>query len=74
MELHKKTKQMTSYKKIWDIYRYLIEVDCSSGQFKSAKLKDKEYTLNAPSFYTTTQKSKRLMHKICHICWQMVSC
>ena len=25
-------------------YRYLIEVDCSSGQFKSAKLKDKECT------------------------------
>ena len=26
--------------------RYLIEVDCSLGQFKSAKLKDKEYTIN----------------------------
>ena len=28
------------------LHRYLIEVDCSSGQFKSAKLKDKEYTIN----------------------------
>ena len=28
----------------------LIEVDCSSGQFKSAKLKYKEYIINAPIF------------------------
>ena len=28
-------------------HRYLIEVDCSSGQLKSAKLKDKQYTLVA---------------------------
>ena len=27
-------------------HRYLVEVDCSLGQFKSAKLKYKEYTLN----------------------------
>ena len=26
-------------------HRYLIEVDCSLGQIKSAKLKDKEHTL-----------------------------
>ena len=38
--------------------RYLIEVDCSLGQFKSAKLKDKEYTINAPSSYTLLQKKK----------------
>ena len=37
-------------------HRYLKEVDCSSGQFKSAKLKDKEYTINAPIFFTTLQK------------------
>ena len=29
-------------------HRYLIEVDCSLGQFKSAKLKDQEYAINAP--------------------------
>ena len=27
-------------------HRYLIEADCSLGQFKSAKLKDKEYAIN----------------------------
>ena len=31
-------------------HRYLIKVDCSPGQFKSAKLKDKEYTINGPIF------------------------
>ena len=41
-----------------DNHRYLIEVDCSLGQFKSAKSKDKEYTLNAPSFYSALQKKK----------------
>ena len=30
-------------------HRYLMEVDCSLGQFKSTKLKDKEYTINAQS-------------------------
>ena len=39
-------------------HRYLIEVDCSSCQFKSAKLKNKEYTINAPTFFTTLQKKK----------------
>ena len=28
------------------------------GQFKFAKLKDKEYTINAPSFYTALQQIK----------------
>ena len=37
-----------------------MEVDCSLGQFKSAKLKDKEYTKNAPIFFTTLQKKKKL--------------
>ena len=41
-------------------HRYLIEVDCSLGQFKSAKLKDKEYTKNAPIFFTTLQKKKKM--------------
>ena len=41
-------------------HRYLIEVDCSLGQFKSAKLKDKEYIINAPSFYTTLQKKTEI--------------
>ena len=59
------------YKKL--SHRYLIEVDCSSGQFKSAKLKDKEYTLYAPNFYTRLQK-KGLMHQFFKICWQTVSC
>ena len=31
--------------KTWLNHRYLLEVDCSSGQFKSSKMKDKEYTL-----------------------------
>ena len=31
-----------------NFHRYLI--DCSSGQFKSTKLKYKEYTIDAPSF------------------------
>ena len=30
----------------WLWHRYLIEVDCSLGQFKSDKLKGKEYTIN----------------------------
>ena len=34
------------------ILRYQIEVDSSSGLFKSAKLKDKEYTRYVLSFYT----------------------
>ena len=53
---------------------HLIEVDCSSVQYKSAKLKDKEHTINAPSFKTTLQNRKRLMHQVFNICWQMVSC
>ena len=28
-------------------HRYLKEVDCSSGEFKLAKLEDKKYTINA---------------------------
>ena len=31
-------------------HRYLIEVDCSLGLFMSAKLKDKEDTINVTSF------------------------
>ena len=38
------------------MHRYPIEVDCCSGQFKSAKLKDKEYTITASSFCTTLPK------------------
>ena len=33
-----------------------IHNNCALGQFKSAKLKDKEYTKNDPSFFTTLQK------------------
>ena len=57
----------------WSNPRNLIEIDCSSGQFKSAKLKVKEYNKNAPISFTTLQK-KRWMHQIFYICWQMVSC
>ena len=39
-----------SMKKIGFHHRYIMEVDCSLSQFKSAKLKDKEYTIKAPSF------------------------
>ena len=41
-------------------HRYLIEVDCSSGQFKSTKLKDKEYTLKAPILLTTSKQKKEM--------------
>ena len=53
--------------------RYVTEVDCSSGQFKSAKLKDKEYTINAPIFTQYCKKRKRLMHQISNIRWIMVN-
>ena len=43
--------------------RYLKETDWSLGQFKSAKLKDKENTLNAPIFFTRLKK-ERWMHQI----------
>ena len=39
-------------------HRNLTEVDCSLGQFKSAKLKDKEFTVNSPNFYTTLKKER----------------
>ena len=38
--------------------RYLIEVDCSLDKFKSAKLKDKEYTINAPNFSQQCKKER----------------
>ena len=41
-------------------HRCLIEVDCSLGQFKSAKLKDKIYTINTPIFFTTLKKKKEI--------------
>ena len=41
-------------------HRYLIEVDCSLCHFKPAKLMDKEYTINAPSFSKTLQKKKEI--------------
>ena len=41
-------------------HRYLKEVDCSSGQFKSAKLKDEEYAIHAPFFFTTLQKKEKI--------------
>ena len=37
-------------------HKYIIEVDCSWDQFKSYKLKDKEYSINAPIFFTSLQK------------------
>ena len=37
-------------------HRYLIEIGCSSDQFKSAKLKDKEYTINMPIFFHNIAK------------------
>ena len=42
-----------------DNHRYLIEVDCSLGQFKSAKLKDKVYTINAPIFFHNIAKKEK---------------
>ena len=48
-------------------HRYLIEEDCSLGQFRSAKLKDKQYTINAPIFSQHCKKRKRLMHQLFNI-------
>ena len=42
------------------LHSYLIEVDCSLGQFKVAKLKDKEYDLNAPIFSQHWEKRKKM--------------
>ena len=42
-----------------EYHRYLIEVDCSSGQFKSAKLKETKYAINAPIFFTTYQQKRK---------------
>ena len=55
-------------------HRYLIEVDFSLGQFKSSKMKDKEYSITAPIFSQHCKKRKIRMHQIFNICWQMVSC
>ena len=41
-------------------HRYLIEVDCSWGQFKLANLNDKKNTINAPIFIITLQKKKEM--------------
>ena len=41
-------------------HRYLREVDCSLGQFKSDNLNDKKYAINATSFFTTLQKKKEI--------------
>ena len=38
----------------------LIEVDCYLGQFKSATLKDKEFTMNAPIFHNIAKKKKKM--------------
>ena len=38
------------------MHRYLKEVDCYLGQFKSATLKDKEFTMNAPIFHNIAKK------------------
>ena len=46
-------------------HRYLIEVDCSAGQFKSAKLEDKEYNINVASFSKHCKKeinAQRFLH------------
>ena len=59
----KQLKYIKSLILFW-ILRYQIEVDCSSGQFKSAKLKDKESTINVPSFLNNIEKRKRLMHQV----------
>ena len=52
-------------------HRYQIKVDCSSGQSKSVKLKDR---INAPIWFTTLQIKKSWMHQIFNICWQRGSC
>ena len=41
-------------------HRYLIEVDCTWGQFKLAILKDEEFTINSPIFFITLQKKKKI--------------
>ena len=54
-------------------HRYLMEVDCSSGQFMSA-IERQRITLNGPIFSQHCNKRKRWMHQSFNICWQMVSC
>ena len=44
----------------WLEHRYQIELDCSLGQFKSAKLEDKEYTINATKFFCNIAKKKEI--------------
>ena len=56
----------------WD-HRYIIEQISLWANFMATKLKDKKYTINAPSFFITLNIN-RLMHQLFHICWQMVSC
>ena len=41
-------------------HRCLIEVDCSLGQIKLAKLKDKNHNINALIFFTTLQKKEEI--------------
>ena len=53
----KETKGKTSPK-----HRYVREVDCCLGQFKSAKLKNIEYSINVPIFVTTMTQRKKWMH------------
>ena len=43
----------------WLEHRYQIELNCSLGQFKSAKLEDKEYTINATKFFCNIAKKER---------------
>ena len=41
-------------------HRYIIEVDCSLGQFKSAILEDKEYTIDFIKFFHNIAKKKEI--------------
>ena len=51
-------KQLTKDQQVC-VWCQLIEVDYSLAQFKSAKLKDNQQTLYAPSFYATLQNKER---------------
>ena len=43
-EISRINSKKVKLQKVESSHRYLIKLDCSSGQFKSAKLNDKEYT------------------------------
>ena len=68
-----RTRHSTFFIDTYPDHRYLMELDCSLGQFKSA-IGRHRIALNAPIFSQHGNKRKRWMHQIFNIFWQMVFC